>query len=316
MPVLSEHLGGIDAACCQLLLGVEISPLNKQTLFQTSGAQVATHLVKRIVGEAIYLPTLGEESKTRIAPRAFFATELERLFLFVLEHSNQIRFSFSGQPANEPWIQAFCQAAVRALRDARLHSVAEQIAKIAEGCLARADTQKLRAVEEQAAATRKRKADRRAVVARKYGAHVDFGGHAAPDARSWLARAAGFGGDDFGEDGELVPDSDCDEDDDCDWHRKKARYCELIEQMGEQMDLKGFGPWVPLHPQLWHPRLRGARLVVYYDEDGSDKHKNVPYAATVIEQGHDERNVPALWVCFENGECLHITNEDDWQWLA
>lgn len=55
-------------------------------------------------------------------------------------------------------------------------------------------------------------------------------------------------------------------------------------------------------------------LIVYYDEDGSDCNKNVPYAAKVVEEWYDSHNTPALLVRFDNGEQAHITDEDEWRW--
>ena len=52
----------------------------------------------------------------------------------------------------------------------------------------------------------------------------------------------------------------------------------------------------------------------YYDEDGSDCNKNVPYAAKVVEEWYDSHNTPALLVRFDNGEQAHITDEDEWRW--
>ena len=56
-------------------------------------------------------------------------------------------------------------------------------------------------------------------------------------------------------------------------------------------------------------------LIVYYDEDGSDCNKNVPYAAEVVEEWYDSHNTPALLVRFDNGEQAHITDEDEWRWV-
>lgn len=281
----ARTLGGVNAACCQLVRGFEISPLNQQRLFDTDGGKVAEELMQ-CLGESKGLGTR-------------FGAELESLFRFVLAQSNQIRFSFAGEEPNEPWIAAFCEAAVDALLAKGMQPVADKVTRIATACLQSVDQQKLAAVDEKSDATRKRKAAAKAAAAERHGSLVDCGAHRVPDSRSSVARRAGFDDDDFGEDGELFPDSDC-EDDDCVWHRKRQRYCELMQRKGQAMDLKGRDP----------AEVRGARLVVYYDEDGTDQ-QNVPYLATAIEiaEAHD-----FMWVRFANGEDFKVTDDDEWRW--
>ena len=283
-------LGGVNAACCQLVRGFPVSPLNQQKLFDTDGVKVAREFVQ-CLGETKWLGTSAEK-------------ELERLFRFVLAQTTQMRFSLEGGYPEEPWITDFCDAVRSHLAKAGMEGVAQRINLIAANCLVRVDKQKVAAVEEKSKATRKRKEAAKEAAAERYGPLVDCGPHKMPDSRSSVARAAGFEFDDFGEDGELLPDSDCDDDDnddyDCAWHRKRRRYCELMAQKGQAMDLKGRNS----------AAVHGARLVVYYDEDGSDKH-NVPYPATAIEvaESHD-----FMWVKFANGEDVPVNDDDDWHW--
>ena len=41
-----RSLGGVNAACCQLVRGFEVSPLNQHKLFDTDGEKVATEMVR------------------------------------------------------------------------------------------------------------------------------------------------------------------------------------------------------------------------------------------------------------------------------
>ena len=305
---LAKHFGGGDAACFSLLRGATISPINHHKLLEMGGAQVANCFVKRVLyedDERGYASAIRRLSPRLPGPRC--EAELEHLFFFVLAHSKEMSFSFNGSVPDEPWIADFRETAAHALLDAGVQPLASAILKIAKACLESVDQQKVASVEDKSKATRKRKAARKEAVAQRYGAHVNFGDHPVPDERSTVARAA-FRPGDFDEHGELHPDSDCDEAD-SEWHGKKARYCELAAQKGEGMDLQGRGPWAPRRPGL-----DGLPLVVYYDEDGSDSSKNVPYAAKVVEAWYDSRDSPALLVRFQNDEQAHITDEDEWHW--
>ena len=295
-----KHLGGVDAACCQLHCGFEVSPLNLAKLFNTKSAKVATNLVNRIVYED---DERGHVSETkRRSPRlpdTLFRAELERLFHYVLKHSTKAVSSFSGQQPYEPWIAGFCEAVLDS-KDLRnvvsVPTVAETITEIAHTCLQSVDQKKIAEVEQKSEATRKRKAAHTAEAGERHG----FGPHPVPKTGGTVATEAGYRFDDFDEDGELLPDSDCDEDEDDVWSRKKARYCELMKQKGTGMDLKGRSP----------AGIPGARLTVYYDEDGSGK--GVPYEA--IGQAIGE-TPDTMWVCFVgNDESIQVTDEDDWDW--
>ena len=306
-----KHLGGVDAACCQLLFGFEVSALNHAKLFNTDCAKVATNLINRIVYED---DEHGHISKTkRSSPRlpgTGFERQLELLFRYVLKHSTKAVWSFADERPDEPWIAGFCAAVVNSedLRDAD-RTIAMTINNVAYTCLQSLDQQKMAEVERKSELTLKRKAAHMAEAGKRHG----FGAYPVPKAGSTVATDAGFRFDDFDEDGELLPDSDC-EDEDSEWNRKKARYCKLMAQKREGMDLKGRGTWTPQPPGSDGP-LVGLPLIVYYDEDGSDCNKNVPYAAKVVEEWYDSHNTPALLVRFDNGEQAHITDEDEWRWV-
>lgn len=301
-----KHLGGVDAACYQLLRGFEVSPLNHAKLFDTDPAKVATNLVNRIVYED---DERGQVSVTkRRSPRlpgTLFGAELERFFRYVLKNSTKAVFSFSTQQPDEPWIAGFCDSVVSSKQ---VPTVALTITKIAETCLQSVDQQKAAEVEQKSEATLKRKAAHKAEAGKRRG----FGAYPVPKAGGTVAREAGYDSGDFDEHDELMSDSDY-EDEGSEWNCKRARYCKLMEQKGEGMDLKGRGAWVPQPPGSNGP-LVGLPLVVYYDEDGSDCSKNVPYTAKVVEAWYDSYNSPALLVRFDNGEQAHITDEDEWRW--
>ena len=130
-------LGGVDAACFQLSRGFEVSPLNQQKLF---GANYGTEEERRKQGERVaseYVRQIGDTNifelndDTNIfelddkVKKSFLSTperELKRLFLFVLDHSTQVRFSFAGKAPDEPWIAAFCSH-LRATGIVQTHTV-------------------------------------------------------------------------------------------------------------------------------------------------------------------------------------------------
>ena len=266
---LGKHLGGVDAACCQLLFGFEVSALNHDKLFNTDSAEVATNLINRIVYKD---DEHGHISKTKRScprlPDTGFERQLELLFCYVLKHSTSgpLRtavWSFADERPDEPWIAGFCAAVVNSedLRDAD-RTIAMTINNVAHKCLQSVDQQKMAEVERKSEVTLKRKAAHKAKAGKRHG----FGAYPVPKAGSTVATDAGFRFDDFDEDGELLPDSDC-EDEDSEWSRKKARYCKGMEEKGTAMDLKGRTP----------EQIPGARLMVSYDEDGSGK--GVPYEA-------------------------------------
>ena len=257
-----KHLGGVDAALCQLLLGIAVSTLNHAKLFQTKSATVAAHFIARIVYEDDESGHVSEiKRRSPRLPGTGFRAELKRFFLYVLEHSTTTVSSFSGRQPYEPWIAGFCEAVVDSelLRDADRSSrptVAETITEIAHTCLQSVDKEKVEEVERKSEVTLKRKAALKAEAGKRLG----FGAYPVPKAGSTVATDAGFLFDDFDEDGELLPDSDW-EDEDSEWSRKKARYCKGMEEKGTAMDLKGRTP----------AQIPGARLTVSYDEDGSGK---------------------------------------------
>ena len=300
-PVLSRHLGGVDAANCQLLYGLEVSPLNQRTLFYTDPAKVATNLVNRIVCE---YDERGQVSETkRLNPRvpgARFEAELERLFRFVLEHSTKAVFSFSGQQPDEPWIAGFCDSVVSSKQ---VPTVALTITKIAETCLQSVDQQKVAEVQHKSEARLKRKTAHNSEAAQRHG----FGMYPVPQDGGTVAREAGYGSGDFDERGELLPDSDC-EDEGSEWNCKRARYCELMEQKGPGMDLKGRSL----------AETPGAKLTVHFDEDKG----TVPYEAVVLDISAGERHrlqqeigADFMWVRFScNGDELPVTDDDTWDW--
>ena len=320
---LLKTVGGLDAACCVMLRGYDIGLANRFLLRNTKSSKVVTNLVNRIVYEDDERGYVSE-TKRRLPrlPDTRFVAELERLFLYVLKRSPCVCFSFSGQNPYEPWIAGFCEAVVDS-EDLRgvvvVPTIAETITEIAHTCLQRVNAQKVEEVEKKSRATRKRKAARMAGAATRHG----FGTRPMPKTGGTVANAAGFAFDDFGEDSDLLSDSDSDSDADRDgdgdgkrnnaWTHKKARYCQLIDVQGKGMDLKGKGAWVP-QPLEANGRLVGLRLVVYYDEDGSDGGCNVPYDATVVQEWYDSHNSPALLVRFDDGEVAHVTDEDQWRW--
>ena len=294
LPKLAQHqvhcrnlrlLGGVNAACCQLVRGFEVSPLNQHKLFDTDGEKVAAEMVRCLAGTE----WRGEQ-------------ELERLFFFVLAQSTNVRFSFAGKAPDEPWIAAFCAAAVKALLKMDMPKVADSVIRIAQKCLESVDQKKLAVVDEKAEATRKRKAAAKAAAAERYGSHIGgFDPHPLPESGSSVVTQAGYTFDDFDEVGVLLPDSDCDEDAEVQlkrkgedaWHCKRERYCRLMDEKGHAMDLKGCDS-----TEVY----RGKPLVVYYDESGDDRTANVPYQATVVEFGDDKDGKPALRVRFQNGD--------------
>ena len=293
-------LGGVNAACCQLVRGFEVSPLNQQKLFDTDGAKVATEFVR----------CLAETEWRGAGPER----ELERLFHFVLAQSSNVRFSFAGHEPDEPWIAAFCAAAVDALLELGMPKVADSVTRIAKTCLESVDQKKLAAVDEKAEATRNRKEAAKEAAAERYGSHVGgFGPHPLPESGSSVAATAGYTFDDFDEVGVPLPDSDCDEEAEVQlrrkgenaWHRKRERYCRLMDEKGHAMDLKGLDS---------ANVYRGKPLVVYYDESGDERTANVPYQATVVEFGDDKDGKPALRVRFDNGDEVHLIDEDEWHW--
>ena len=292
-----KHLGGVDAACCQLLRGFEVSPLNHAELFNTDPAKVATNLVNRIVYED---DERGQVSvikrRSPRLPGTLFGAQLEHFFRYVLKHSTKAVFSFSGRQPYEPWIAGFCEAVLdsKHLRDARVPTAAITITEIAHTCLQSVDQQKVAEVEQKSEATLKRKAAHKAEAGKRRG----FGAYPVPKAGGTVAREAGYDSGDFDEHDELMSDSDC-EDEGSEWNCKRARYCELMEQKGEGMDLKGRSL----------AEIPGARLTVYYDEDGSGK--GVPYEA--IGQAIGE-TPDFMWVRFSNGEEFAVSDEETWDW--
>ena len=292
-----RSLGGVNAACCQLVRGFEVSPLNQHKLFDTDGEKVAAEMVRCLAGTE----WRGEQ-------------ELERLFFFVLAQSTNVRFSFAGKEPDEPWIAAFCAAAVKALLKMGMPKVADSVIRIAQKCLESVDQKKLAVVDEKAEATRKRKAAAKAAAAERYGSHIGgFDPHPLPESGSSVVTQAGYTFDDFDEVGVLLPDSDCDEDAEVQlkrkgedaWHCKRERYCRLMDEKGHAMDLKGCDS-----TEVY----RGKPLVVYYDESGDDRTANVPYQATVVEFGDDKYGKPALRVRFQNGDEIHLIDDDEWHW--
>ena len=297
--------------------GFEVSPLNQQKLF---GANYGTEEERRKQGERVaseYVRQIGDTNIFELnddttifelddkVKKSFLSTperELKRLFLFVLDHSTQVRFSFAGKAPDEPWIAAFCAAVV----DTAAQPIADSVTRIAIECLKSVDQKKLAAVQEKSEATRTRREAAKNAVAERYGSG-GFGPHPLPDSRSSVAKKAGYTFDDFDEDGELLPDSDCEDVDAVQsWQRKRERYCHFMDEKGHELDLKGCDP-----ADLYH----GKRLVVYYDECGDDRTKNVAYPAKVVGGlGRDKDGKPALLALFENGDELHVTDADEWHW--
>ena len=298
----------IDAVCWLLRSGYEVGPRNHAALMNAKPKDVAIALLKHIVFEYREDGQAGDQimRSSPIFPGAKFEEQLELFFLYVLKHSTKAVWSFAGERPDEPWIAGFCDSVVSSKQ---VPTVADAITRIAETCLERVNEQKLREAREREEVQRKRKATHDAELSERLG----FGGRLLPKPGGTVATDAGFRFDDFDEDGELLPDSDC-EDEDSEWNRKKARYCKLMVQKREGMDLKGRGTWTPQPPGSDGP-LVGLPLIVYYDEDGSDCNKNVPYAAKVVEEWYDSHNTPALLVRFDNGEQAHITDEDEWRWV-
>ena len=301
-------LGGVDAACCQLLFGFEVSTVNQRKLFDTSPVKVANNLIKRIVyedDERGHVSEIKRDNPRLPFPpgshylQPGFRVEFERLVRYVLKHSTKAVSSISGQQPDEPWIASFCKA-VRTSKDLRdvvsVPTVAETITEIANTCLQSVDQQKLAEVEQKSEATVKRKATHDAELSQRLG----FGAHPVPKAGGTVTCEAGFGGGDFNEHGELVPDSDC-EDEGSEWNGKVARYCKLTEQKGPGMDLKGRSP----------AQIPGARLTVYYDEKG-DGGKGKPWEA--VGQGIG-KTPDFMWVSFlSTDEMIAVTDDDDWDW--
>ena len=286
------RLGGIDAACSQLLRGFEVGPLNHAKLFNTDPAKVAINLVNRIVYEDDERGRVSEiKRRNPRLPRTLFGAELERFFRYVLKHSTKAVFSYSGRQPDEPWIAGFCDSVVSSKQ---VPTVALTITKIAETCLQSVDQQKVAEVQHKSEARLKRKTAHNSEAAQRHG----FGMYPVPQDGGTVAREAGYGSGDFDERGELLPDSDC-EDEGSEWNCKRARYCELMEQKGEGMDLKGRSL----------AEIPGARLTVYYDEDGSGK--GVPYEA--IGQAIGE-TPDFMWVRFSNGEEFAVSDEETWDW--
>ena len=295
-----KHLGGVDAACYQLLRGFEVSPLNHAKLFDTDPAKVATNLVNRIVYED---DERGQVSvikrRSPRLPGTLFGAELERFFRCVLKNSTKAVFSFSTQQPDEPWIAGFCDSVVSSKQ---VPTVALTITKIAETCLQSVDQQKVAEVQHKSEARLKRKTAHNSEAAQRHG----FGAHPVPQDGGTVAREAGYDSGDFDEHGELLPDSDC-EDEGCEWNYKRARYCKLMEQKGPGMDLKGRSP----------AETSGAKLMVHFDEDKG----TVPYEAVVLDISAGERHrlqheigADFMWVRFSNGDELPVTDDDTWDW--
>ena len=181
-----KHLGGVDAALCQLLLGIAISTLNHAKLFQTKSATVAAHFIARIVYEDDESGHVSEiKRRSPRLPGTGFRAELKRFFLYVLEHSTTTVSSFSGRQPYEPWIAGFCEAVVDSelLRDADRSSrptVAETITEIAHTCLQSVDKEKVEEVERKSEVTLKRKAALKAEAGKRLG----FGAYPVPKAGS------------------------------------------------------------------------------------------------------------------------------------
>ena len=141
----STKLGGVDAACCQLLWDFifGVSPLNRRKLFDTSPVKVANNLVNRIVyedDERGHVSEIKRDNPRLPFPpgshnlQAGFRVEFERLVRYVLKHSKEVVYSISGQQPYEPWIADFCKA-VRKSKDLRdvesVPTVADTIKQIA-----------------------------------------------------------------------------------------------------------------------------------------------------------------------------------------
>ena len=293
-------LGGIDAACSQLLRGFEVGPLNHAKLFNTDPAKVAINLVNRIVYEDDERGRVGENKRrSPRLPGTLFGAELERFFRYVLKHSTKAVFSFSGRQPDEPWIAGFCDSVVSSKQ---VPTVALTITKIAETCLQSVDQQKVAEVQHKSEARLKHKTAHNSEAAQRHG----FGAHPVPQDGGTVACEAGYDSGDFDEHGELLPDSDC-EDEGCEWNYKRARYCKLMEQKGPGMDLKGRSP----------AETSGAKLVVHFDEDKG----TVPYEAVVLDISAGERHrlqheigADFMWVRFSNGDELPVTDDDTWDW--
>lgn len=285
-----------------MILGFRISPTNQKKLFNTDSAKVVHNLVQRIVfddsEEEGKQGRVGQTKRTcpRL-PRDGFGAELQRLFRYVLCHSKSVVSSMKGEQPYEPWIAGFSEAVVDSalLRDAGGMVVVDTVTKIADAVLKRADRDKVENVQRRSEAALKRKVAHKAEIAKRH----HFGAYPVPKAGGTVAREAGFASVDFDEEGELLPDSDCEEEGSA-WSCKRARYCKLVDKKGPGMDLKGRSP----------SQISGAMLTVEYDEDGYGK--GVPYEAIGISL--TEPSGDAMWVCFKNGEELTINDEDDWQW--
>lgn len=292
----SRKFGGLDAACCQLIFGYKISPINQKKLFDTEFGVVVNNLVKRIVYEDENGQIGLTKRKHPRLPRDGFGAELERLFQFVYTHSTKVVSSMEGKQPYEPWIAGFSEAVVDSvsLRAAGAMVVVDTVTKIADACLKRMDQEKVAGVQRKSEAALKRKAAHTAEIAKRH----HFGACPVPKAEGTVAREAGYDSGDFDEKGELLPDSDCDEEI-CAWHQKRARYIKLMDAQGGRMDLKGRSP----------AQISGAKLVVNYDEDGYGG--GVPYEAVALQL---TAPCDAMWVRFGNGEQLLLTDEDDWKW--
>lgn len=292
----SRKFGGLDAACCQLIGGYKISSINQKKLFDTEFGVVVNNLMKRIVFEDDENGQIGlTKRKCPRLPRRGFVAELERLFRFVFIHSTKAVSSMEGKQPYEPWVAGFSEAVVdSSLREAGAMVVVDTVTKIADACLKRMDQEKVAGVQRKSEAARKRKAAHTAEIAKRH----QFGTCQIPKAGATIAREAGYASGDFDEKGELLPDSDCDEEG-CAWHRKRVRYLKLMDAQGGRMDLKGRSP----------AQISGAKLVVNYDEDGYGE--GVPYEAVALQL---QSKCDAMWVRFGNGEQLLLTDEDDWKW--
>ena len=163
----STKLGGVDAACCQLLSGFEVSTVNQCKLFDTSPVKVAKNLINRIVyedDERGHVSEIKRDNPRLPFPpgshnlQPGFRVEFERLVRYVLKHSKEVVYSISGQQPYEPWIADFCKA-VRTSKDLRdvvsVPTVAETITEIAHTCLQSVDQQKLAEVEQKSEVTLK-----------------------------------------------------------------------------------------------------------------------------------------------------------------
>jgi len=300
-----KHLGGVDAALCQLLLGIAVSTLNHAKLFQTKSTTVAAHFIARIVYEDDVSGHVGEiKRRSPRLPGTGFGAELKRFFRYVLEHSTTTVSSFSGRQPYEPWIAGFCEAVVSSelLRDADRSSrptVAETITEIAHTCLQSVDKEKVEEVERKSEVTLKRKA---ALKRRRLGS-------ASASARTRCPRPAARW--------PLMPAS-------ASTTSTRTASC-FRTRTGRTRTASGAArrratarAWSRrAHsdgPQGPDPRADPWREAhgILYDEDGSGKGVSYEAIGQAIGETPD-----AMWVCFlGNDETIKVTDEDDWNWLG